>query len=177
MSRESGFGVSIERSAPVRLYPFTRYFRGFEDLPPVRALFGRSTKRVLAKLRVEFFSGRFGYMSTSDTDGHLLINTHHLKEAELRIVYLDLIHELCHVRQFLRGKPLFYPKLSYVDAPSEVEAYAHTVREGRRIGMTDAELFDYLHMFWILPEEHRRLARRVGVQVPQTPRSKRKAPK
>ena len=114
-------------------------------------------------------------MSTSDEDGHLLINSHHLREAEFRIVYLDLVHELCHVRQFRRKQPLFYPKLSYVDAPSEVEAYRITVAEGRRIGMTDRELFDYLHMFWLSKAEHRRLARRVGLKFPKPNRTRSRA--
>ncbi|HEV2166689.1 MAG TPA: hypothetical protein VGS23_06940 [Thermoplasmata archaeon] len=167
MSKESGLNVTIERRPPVKLYPFERFFGGFADVPPVRGLFGAATQKVLRGLKVEFFSGRFGYMSTSDVDGHLLINLHHLKEAEFRTVYLDIVHELCHVRQFRRKQPLFYPKLSYVDAPSEIEAYRITVREGRRLGMTDRELFDYLHMFWLSPSEHRRLARRVGLAVPR----------
>lgn len=167
MSTESGHGVTIERSPPTKLYPFRRYFRGFEHVPAVRDLFGRRTNRVLTNLKVEFFSSRFGYMGTSDEDGHLLVSTHHLRNSDFRTVYLDVVHELCHVRQFLRGKRLFYPKLSYVDAPSEIEAYRRTVREGRRIGMTDAELSHYLRIEWITPAEHRRLARRMGVVHPR----------
>ncbi len=162
---ESGFGVRIERRAPTKLYPFTRFFRGFETVPMVRELFGARTERVLRSLRVEFFSARFGYMGTSDEDGHLLISSRHLATSDLRTVYLDLVHELCHVRQFRAGKPLFYPKLSYVDAPSEIDAYRRTVREGRRIGMSDRELSEYLKVEWISPAEHARLARRCGVAV------------
>jgi hypothetical protein len=165
MAKETGFEVSIERVAPTKLYPFERFFHGFDRLASVRSLFGASTARVLRGLKVEFFSARFGYMGTSDIDGHLLISSRHLKDSEFRTVYLDVVHELCHVKQFRKGKPLFYPKLSYVDAPSEIEAYRFTVREGRRIGMTDAELLDYLKVEWITPTEHRRLARRCGVRA------------
>ncbi len=163
MASESGLGVRIEREAPTKLYPFTRFFRGFEGVPTVRRLFGRQTLRVLRSLKVEFFSSRFGYMGTSDVDGHLIISSKHLKGSDFRTVYLDLVHELCHVRQFRRGRPLFYPKLSYVDAPSEIEAYRITVAEGKRIGMTDRELLDYLKIEWITPAELRRLARRCGL--------------
>ena len=166
MATESKLGVRIERKGPTRLLPFERFFRGFGDVPAVRELFGNQTRRVLRNLKVEFFSARFGYMGTSDVDGHLLISTHHLSDSEFRTVYLDVVHELCHVNQFRRGKPLFYPKLSYVDAPSEIEAYRFTVKEGRRIGMTDRELFDYLTIEWIEPAELRRLARHTGVAVP-----------
>ena len=160
---ESDLGVSIERDAPVRLLPFERFFRGFDRVAAVRELFGRRTDAVLRSLKVEFFSSRFGYMGTSDVDGHLIVSTHHLKDSDFRTVYLDVVHELCHVNQFRHGRPLFYPRLSYVDAPSEIEAYAFTVREGRRIGMTDRELRDYLKVEWIQPKEFRRLARRLGV--------------
>ncbi len=165
-------GVAIARRAPTKLYPFERYFRGFEGVPPVRELFGTRARAVLRKLRVEFFSAPFGYMGTSDKDGHLLISTRHLAKGDRRTLYLDVVHELCHVRQFQRGKRLFYPKLSYVDAPSEIEAYGFTVREGRRIGMNDRELFEYLRVEWISETELRRLARRCRVAAP--PRRRRR---
>ncbi len=163
MSVQVKFNVQIERIAPTKLYPFERFFRGFDEIPAIRELFGRATKRVLHNLKVEFLSARFGYMGTSDVDGHLLISSNHLKNGDFDTVYLDLVHELCHVNQFRKGKPLFYPKLSYVDAPSEIEAYRFTVKEGRRIGLTDAQLLDYLKMEWISKKEHLRLARHVGV--------------
>ena len=163
MTGDARYGVRIERKAPTKLYPFTRFFQGFEHVPTVRALFGASTGKVLRALKVEFFSSKFGYMGTSDVDGHLIISTYHLRDSPFRTVYLDLVHELCHVQQFRAGRPLFYPKLSYVDAPSEIEAYRLTVEEGRRIGLTDRQLFDYLKIEWISPVEHRRLARRCGV--------------
>lgn len=163
MAVEAKLGVRIERKAPTRLLPFERFFRGFGDVPSVRKLFGRHTDRVLKNLKVEFFSARFGYMGTSDVDGHLLVSTHHLSDSDFRTVYLDVVHELCHVKQFRKGKPLFYPKLSYVDAPSEIEAYAFTIKEGQRIGMTTRELIDYLKVEWISRAEHLRLARRTGL--------------
>jgi hypothetical protein len=175
MSLESRLKVRIVRDAPTKLYSFERFFRGFHQIGAVRELFGRNTDRVLRGLKVEFFSAKFGYMGTSDIDGHLLISTHHLKHGELRTVYLDLVHELCHVNQFRKGKPLFYPRLSYVDAPSEIEAYAFTVREGRRIGMTDRQLIEYLKVEWISKAEHQRLARRMGLVGKSTRRRAHRA--
>ncbi len=135
----------------------------------MRSLFGARTESVLRSLRVEFFSARFGYMGTSDVDGHLLISPHPLSDSEFQTVYLDIVHELCHVKQFRAGKPLFYPKLSYVDAPSEIEAYRFTIAEGRRLGLSEAELREYLKVEWITPSEHARLCRRCGVP-PKAPR-------
>lgn len=169
MAIESKFQVQIERDAPTKLYPFQRFFKGFEKLPPIRELFGPQAAKVLAQQKVEFFSARFGYMGTSDVDAHLIISSKYLKTGEFRSVYLDIIHELCHVNQFRHRKPLFYPKLSYVDAPSEIEAYTFTVKEGKRIGMSDQQLLDYLKVEWISAAEHRRLARHVGLAPKRTP--------
>ena len=163
MALESKLHVTVEREAPIKVYPFRRFFRGFEKLPPIQELFGRETSRILRQQKVEFYSARFGYMGTSDIDGHLIISRQYLRTGEFRSIYLDIVHELCHVNQFRHHKPLFYPKLSYVDAPSEIEAYRFTVKEGKRIGMTDKQLLDYLKMEWITPAEHRRLAQHVGL--------------
>jgi hypothetical protein len=175
MKIESKLGVRIQRDAPTRLYPFTRFFRGFETVPTVRELFGTATAGVLRKLRVEFFSARFGYMGTSDVDGHLLVSSHHLHDSDFKTVYLDIVHELCHVRQFRAKRPLFYPKLSYVDAPSEIEAYKLTIQEGQRIGMSRKALIDYLKVEWISAAEHRRLVRRCGLgPLPSTAKPRRR---
>ncbi|HZY93012.1 MAG TPA: hypothetical protein VFG07_09630 [Thermoplasmata archaeon] len=156
-------GVKIQRRAPIRLYPFQRFFRGFEKTVPIQELFGRKAAEILRKLKVEFFSPPFGYMGTSDEDGHLIVSSHHLRTSDLRTVYLDVVHELCHVKQFRAGRPLFDRKKKYVDTPTEIEAYAFTVKEGRRIGMTDAQLFEYLKVEWVDASDHKRLARRLGV--------------
>jgi hypothetical protein len=161
----AGLTVRINRHPPTKLYPFQRFFHGFDRVPAIRALFGNQTRQVLRTLKVEFFSARFGYMSTSDVDGHLIISSQYLRNGEFRTIYLDIVHELCHVRQFRRKQPLFYPRLSYVDAPSEIEAYTITVEEGKRIGMTDAELIDYLTIEWIGAAELRRLVRRMGLHA------------
>ncbi len=171
MSKHARIAVRIDRSGPTKLHRFERFFRGFGEVAAVRNLFGRKTDQVLRDLKVEFFSAKFGYMGTSDIDGHLLISTHHLQHAPLRTLYLDLVHELCHVNQFRRGKRLFYPRLSYVDAPSEIEAYRFTVEEGQRIGMTDRELIDYLRVEWITEKELLRLARRMGLSA-RSPKGK-----
>jgi hypothetical protein len=175
MALESKLHVGIERHAPSKLYPFERFFKGFDKVPAVEMLFGRQTRHVLRRLKVEFFSARFGYMGTSDVDGHLIISNRYLRTGDFRSIYLDIVHELCHVNQFRRGKPLFYPRLSYVDAPSEVEAYRFTVQEGKRIGMTDKQLVDYLKVEWISPAEHRRLARHVGLRGVAANRKPRRA--
>jgi len=156
-------GVRIRRRAPIRLYPFERFFHGFANAPPIRELFGKQAPSILRRLKVEFFSPPFGYMGTSDADGHLIVSAHHLKSSDLRTLYLDVVHELCHVKQFRAGRALFDRKRKYVDTPTEIEAYAFTIKEGKRIGMTNAQLLEYLKVEWVDEADHRRLAKRIGL--------------
>ena len=156
--------VTIVRDVPTKLFRFTDYFKGFEKVQAVRNLFGDKTEEILSNLKVEFFSSRFGYMGVSDVDGHLLVSTYHLKHSDLKTLYLDIIHELYHLKQFLDGKQLFNEELSYVDNPIEIEAYRFTVEEAKRIGLTKEEIIEYLKVEWISEEEHKRLIKKLGLE-------------
>ena len=155
--------VEIRRDAEVKLFPFTDYFVGFEKVEAVRSLFGERTEEVLGGLKVEFFSLRFGYMSVSDEDGHILISTNHLKSADLDILYLDIVHELFHVKQFMEGKKLFQDEFEYVDSPIEVPAYRFTIEEAKRIGMGTEQIIEYLKVEWVTEEQHARLVKTLAL--------------
>lgn len=102
-------------------------------------------------------------MSVDNNDGSITINQPCLHRSSDEILYLDIIHELCHVKQHLQGRNLYDTSKSYVDRETEIEAYQVTVREARRIGLSDDAIFDYLCVSWITPEEQSELARRLGV--------------
>jgi len=161
------FGVSINRDVKITLHKFTDHFKGFENVEAVRELFGSETEKVLSNLQVEFYSSRRGYMGVNDQDGHLLVSAHYLKRGSERDIYLDIIHELVHVKQFMNGQELFEDRWEYVDRPTEIEAYAHAVKEARRIGMTEEEIYEYLQTEWMSDDDANRLARSVGVRVPE----------
>ena len=139
--------------------PFVDFFKGFDRVAAVKKIFGKDTSNVLANLKVEFFSSRFGYMGVSDDDGHLLISTFHLKNSDFKVLYLDIVHELFHVKQFMDGKKLFLDDFEYVDSPIEVEAYRFTVEEAKRIGMPTPEIIEYLKVEWVDEEAHSRLVK------------------
>jgi hypothetical protein len=109
-------------------------------------------------------------------DGSITIGLAHLRGVPDEILYLDIIHELCHVKQHLQGRDLYDRTKAYVDRETEVEAYRLTVREARRIGWNDEAISNYLLVTWITPEEHLRLARRLGVagSPPEIERGKEK---
>ena len=158
--------VQIPDIVPIAMQSFTQYFKGFDIVPAVKEIFGDDTARVLSDLKVEFFSSKFGYMGVSDEDGHLIVSAYYLKNGDPASKYLDVVHELVHVKQYRDGKALFDETFEYHDRPTELEAYAHAVKEARRLGMSDAEIFEYLKVDWMSEDEVRKLARNIGVKPP-----------
>jgi hypothetical protein len=104
-------------------------------------------------------------MFVDNKDGSITIGLAHLRTSPDDILYLDIIHELCHVQQHRQGRNLYDQSRAYVDRDTEIEAYLVTVREARRIGLNDKAIADYLRVAWITPQEHQRLARRLNVTI------------
>jgi len=76
-------------------------------------------------------------------------------------LYLDLLHELTHLRQLQEGADLWDKNFSYVDRVTEIEAYAVAVEEGRRLGMTDREVVRHLHNPWMSRRDVARLQQHI----------------
>lgn len=161
---ESQLNVEIRRNVKIATYPFMEYFKGFENVDAVREVFGEETEKVLSNLRVEF-AGIRGYMGVNETDGHLIIGARYLNEGSIVDIYLDVIHELVHVKQFMEGKELFDSDYTYIERPTEVEAYRHAVKEARRLGMDDERICEYLKTEWMSDDDLQRLAKTVGVRL------------
>ena len=142
---------------------FLYYFKDFEKVEAVKKIFGKQTLDVLGNLIVDL-TWFGGYMYIDDTNGHLVVSSRYLNKGNKIDIYLDLIHELVHVKQFLEGRNLFDSKYSYVDRPTELEAYAFTVKEARKLGLSDARIFRYLKSEWISPVDLKRLANSVKVK-------------
>jgi hypothetical protein len=102
-------------------------------------------------------------MHVNDKDGSLVVGLKYLHDADERYLYLDIIHELVHVKQHLDGKELFDEEYSYADRPTEIEAYQYTVEEGRRLGMTEEEIAEYLYVEWMTRKEFARMLETLGV--------------
>lgn len=141
---------------------FTEYFRGFEKVEAVRSLFGEKTEEILRNLKVDF-TWLGGYMYVDAETGHLVISKRYLSTGNKVDIYLDIIHELCHIKQWLEGKELFDNRYNYVDRPTEVEAYRYTVQEARRLGLSDKRICEYLKTEWMSDSDLERLAKAVGV--------------
>ena len=72
-------------------------------------------------------------------------------------LYLDLAHELTHLRQHMEGENIWDHGTPYVDRSTEIEGYAVAVEEGRRLGMTEADVMNHLSNPWMSKEEVARL--------------------
>ena len=147
----------------ISTFIFLNYFKDFEKVEAVKKIFGKQTLNVLGNLIVDL-TWFGGYMYIDDINGHLVVSSRYLNKGNKIDIYLDLIHELVHVKQFLEGKNLFDSKYSYVDRPTELEAYAYTVKEARRLGLNDARILRYLETEWISPIDLKRLANSVKVK-------------
>ena len=122
--------------------------------------------QVIAHTRVFIVDNSYE-MFVDNEDGSITIGLAHLRTSPDNILYLDIIHELCHVQQCRQGRNLYDRSKAYVDRDTEIEAYLLTVREARRIGLNDEAIADYLRVSWLTPQEHQRLARRLNVTISQ----------
>ena len=141
---------------------FAVYFKDFDKIEAVRRIFGEKTEEVLKNLQVDL-SWIGGYMFVDNSTGHLVVSARYLHNGDKMDIYLDIIHELCHIRQFLEGRELFDPRYSYVERPTEIEAYRYTVQEARRLGLSDERICEYLKTEWMSDEDLKVLAKAVNV--------------
>ena len=141
---------------------FAEYFKNFDKVEAVKGIFGEKTEEVLHHLKVEL-SWIMGYMYVDSSDGHLVISKGYLNNGNRTDIYLDLIHELCHVKQYMEGRELFDPRYDYVERPTEIEAYRYAVQEARRLGLSEERICLYLKTEWMSEYDFKRLAKSVNV--------------
>ena len=141
---------------------FPAYFKDFDKIESVKEIFGEKTVEVLQNLKVDL-SWLDGYMFVDSASGHLVVSARYLHTGDKVDIYLDVIHELCHIRQLLEGKELFDPRYNYVERPTEIEAYSYTVKEARRLGLSDKRICEYLKTEWMSDEDLKVLAKTLNV--------------
>ena len=158
-------GFKINRSAARKSGKIEHFFPGMSMLRAVKDIF-RSKKlreKVFKKISVKITKKGCLYMRI--LHGKMLINPTHLKKASRKVLYLDILHELVHVKQMLAGKDLYDENHKYFDRPTEIEAYKFAVREARKIGMSEEEIVEYLKVEWVSDKEFGKMLKNVGVKV------------
>jgi hypothetical protein len=166
-------GFEINRGESHGEFSLPDIFVGLEDSEVVQSIFGgkEQAAKILRSLRVRLDDSA-EYMYVNDADGTVVVRGEYLRSANKKMLYLDIVHELVHVRQYREGRDLFDSKFSYIQRPTELEAYKITLDEARKIGMTEEEIEDYLYVEWISKKEHKQLAKTLGVND-QKPRHRK----
>jgi hypothetical protein len=153
------------RKAPEGRHGLLEVAVGLDTSPAIPSVFpAKADRDRLGEVKVQVAVGP-GYAYIDDDDGTMILSQDYLATGEKVSLYLDFLHELTHVRQFREGKDLYSKRYSYVDRPTEIEAYQVAVAEARRLGMGEKTIFEYLHVEWVSKKEHERLARACGVRV------------
>ena len=156
----------VRRSVIVGEYKLTDVFGGLESSPALKKVFGSKVQmtKIMKHLKLKVAPNDSGLWLDRDT-GTICIGSKHLASAKNDFLYLDVIHVLVHVRQFLEGKELYDQAFEYVDRPTELEAYRATVAEARRVGMEEEEILRYLRLDAADDSELGKLMEKIGVRA------------
>lgn len=156
----------VRRSAVVGEYKLSEVFTGLGSSSALLKVFGSKTQmtKIMKHLKLRIERNDSGLWLDRAT-GTICIGSRHLTSAKSDFLYLDVIHVLVHVRQFLEGKELYDQAFEYVDRPTELEAYRTTVAEARRVGMDEDEILKYLRMDAVDDSELGKLMEKIGVKV------------
>jgi hypothetical protein len=131
-------GFKVSRDVKTGEHKFTDVFSGLDHSPTLPRVFGTKINMLKIaqhlKLRVE--DSDWGLWLDRDT-GTVCIGRRHVQVARAGFLYLDVVHVLVHVKQFLEGKELYDQTFEYVDRPTELEAYRYTIEEARTMGMNE----------------------------------------
>jgi hypothetical protein len=168
-------GFRVRRDIPVGRHPLLQVFPGLDRLPlaaklePSRkarpALFEDTCVEVVDADMWMYvapwdlppsFKGRWRPVVSPGSDC-IVVGASHLRESSALMLFMDIFHELAHVRQRRGGANLWEPGVSYVKRWTEVEAYRLVVDEARRLGAGEEFLREYLKVEWISAKEHREL--------------------
>ncbi len=158
--------IRVNRKVKAGKYPLLEVFPDLDRSEAFRAIFHDGLRaEVLRDCKVDVVP-EDTYMYIDDAAGNVCAGLTYLRTGDARILYLDILHELTHIRQWHEEQELWDRRFSYVDRPTEVEAYEVAVREARRLKMSDGEIADYLRVEWTSREDHERLCQRLGVRIP-----------
>jgi len=112
--------------------------------------------RLVARARV-LICGPEGFAFVDVENQRIILSEQYYVAGRELDLYLDLLHELTHLRQLGQGFDLWDERFEYVDRPTEVEAYAVAVAEARRLGFSESEIREYLTVPWLTHEEVQKL--------------------
>jgi len=159
-------GFRVKRDTEVGEYKLTDVFTGLESSSSLIKVFGSKSQmtKIMRHLKLRVEPNDSGLWFDRDT-GTICIGSKHLRGAKTDFLYLDVIHVLVHVCQFLEGRDLYDQAFEYVERPTELEAYRYTVAEARKVGLDESEILRYLRMDAADDSELGKLMDKIGVKA------------
>jgi hypothetical protein len=161
----------VNRKLAAGLHPYLDVLPRAEDSPGVARIEPDAKKRQhllqTARLRIHPGAG-FAYVDV-ETPCIVFAEQYYRTGSDLD-VYLDMLHELTHIRQHHEGKDLWDERYAYVDRPTEIEGYAVAVEEGRRLGMSDEDVVEHLTNPWMDKADVDRLVDHVQTLIAKWPK-------
>jgi hypothetical protein len=164
-SRHERLPVRINRKAPIALFPFTDYFKGFEKVTAVRTLLGARADRFLSQIKVEFIHGSFLQMAPSE-EGHILVSIPYLKSSDRTSIYLDVL--VCLNLMKRASEVLKSPgptQREFWNSAALLKSYKSMLEEARRLRVPRAEVLEHLNLpqFMMSAAGYRGFLRKLGL--------------
>ena len=151
----------VVRTLECGLHPYRRLLPGFCESPAARrvATAALPIGRIIDSAFVEITGGEgFCFVNVENPENpFIVLFESYYRRGNPLDLYIDLAHELTHLRQHAEGKELWDREFHYVDRPTEIEGYAVAVEEGVRLGMTEEDVIRHLSNPWLSPAETARL--------------------
>ena len=142
--------AAIRRDLPMGTHPYLAVLPGAARSPAMARVEPDPVKRETllngSRVRIAMTPD---YAHIDDEAGVIVVSWwyYHLG-ADLHL-YLDMLHELTHLRQLRDGADLWDASRTYAQRPTEIEGYCVAVEEGRRLGMSPAEVREHVHNPWM----------------------------
>ena len=158
MPRNLPAWAQVDRSLPAGEYPYLKVLPAVKSSPALAriAALPAARDRLLEEARVQIRGDR-GYAFVDVDVPCIVVSESYFRNGTDRDLYLDLLHELTHLRQLDEGLDLWDERFAYVDRPTEIEGYAVAIEEGRRLGMTSEDVSDHLAAPWMTADDTARL--------------------
>ncbi len=155
--------ADVNRTLPCGGHPFRALLPRLAESPAVRRIESRTTPigRILDMAFIRIQPGE-GYIWIDDEAPAIVLIEEYYRRGSAFDLYLDLIHELTHMRQLAEGADLWDERFQYVDRPTEIEGYAVAIEEAVRLGMKEAGIMDHLSNPWMTRSDVRRLRENIA---------------
>ena len=150
--------AQVVRTLPIGDHLYLRLLPRIEESPVARRIESPQTPlSLLLESAHVHIKKHEGYCYVDVRIPAIILSEDYYRAASPVDLYLDMAHELTHLRQLAEGHNLWDESLHYVDRPTEIEGYAIAVEEGLRLGLAEKDILHHLSNPWLNDSEIERL--------------------